>query len=208
MSPTSPASKRRRSEPDRLLFFSKFMRHGTSVGAVTPTSGWFARKLLRDIDLTRPQCVVELGAGTGAITAELLRRAGPRCRCVIVELDADFCARLRQRFPAAEIVQADARELARLLDERQLTAVDHVLCGLALPWFSRPDRHRILDTVRGRLVPDGSFRQLSYMPWLHTREYRRYFDVVRFRLVVLNLPPGGFYVCRKPRAESPAVTPT
>jgi phospholipid N-methyltransferase len=207
MSPP-PASPRRASEPDRLLFLSKFLRHGTSVGAVTPTSAWFARKLLRDLDLTRPQCVVELGAGTGPITAELLRRAGPQCRCVIVELDADFCARLRQRFPAAEIVQADARDLALMLDERQIAAVDHVLCGLALPWFSRPDRHLILDTVRRRLTADGSFRQLSYMPWLHTREYRRYFDDVRFRLVLCNLPPGGFYVCRKPRSEVPPVTPT
>jgi phospholipid N-methyltransferase len=188
---------------DRWLFLTKFFRHGTSVGAVTPSSSWFARKLLRDIDFTRPQCIVELGAGTGAITAELLDRAGPRVRCVIIELDADFCARLRQRFPGADIVQADARNLAELLDEKKIAFVDHVLCGLALPWFTRPDRHRILDTVRRRLTPDGSFRQLTYMPWLHTREYQQYFEEVRFRLVFRNLPPGGYYLCRRPR-----LTPT
>src|SRR5579859_4690591 len=122
---TSPLTTvpQRPTEPDRWLFLSKFFRYGTSIGAVTPTSSWFARKLLGDLDLTRPQCVVELGAGTGPITAELLRRAGPQCRCVIVELDPDFCARLRERFPAAEIVHADARDLARLLDERQIAAV-------------------------------------------------------------------------------------
>jgi phospholipid N-methyltransferase len=111
------------------------------------------------------------------------------------------------RLSAAEIVEADARDLERLLEERQIAAVDHILCGLALPWFARADRHRILDTARARLTPDGSFRQLSYMPWLHTREYRRYFEKVRFRLVFRNLPPGGFYVCTAPRAEGPALTP-
>jgi phospholipid N-methyltransferase len=198
---TRPADtpRRRPQEPDWWLFLQKFFRRGTSVGAVVPSSRWLARKLLQDIDLGSPQCVVELGAGTGAITAELLARAGPKCRCLIVELDADFCARLRQRFPAAEVVEADACRLDELLAERGVERVDHVLCGVALPWLARADRHRLLDTVRRRLTPDGSFRQLSYMPWLHTREYKGYFEEVSFRFVLWNIPPGGFYVCRRPR---------
>ena len=199
--------KNKRQGPDWWLFLSKFFRHGTTVGAVAPSSRWLARKLVGDIDFARAEHVVELGAGTGAITAELLGRAGDRCRCVIVERDPDFCDCLRRRFPGAEVVEGDARELETLLAERGITRVDHVLCGLALPWFAREDRHRILDTARRRLTPEGSFRQLSYMPWLHTREYRRYFEKVRFRLVFRNLPPGGFYVCTSPRAEGPSLTP-
>lgn len=197
--PSTSCPPPNRKSPDWWLFVAKFFRQGTIIGAVTPSSRWMARRLLQDIDLTGDCCVVELGAGTGPITAELLRVAGPRCRAIVVERDPDFCARLRGRFPSAEVVEADARDLERLLSERRIQQVDHVLCGLALPWFAPPDRHCILDCVRRHLAANGSFRQLTYMPWLHTREYRRYFDRVGFRLVVRNLPPGGFYVCSEPK---------
>src|SRR5262245_45218701 len=144
---SSATPPQERQKPQWWLFLTKFFRQGTAVGAVTPSSPWLARKLVRDIDFTRARCVVELGAGTGPITAELLRRAGS-CRAIIVERDPDFCACLRQRFPTAEIVEADACDLAGILDERKVDTVDHILCGLALPWFARADRHRILDTSR------------------------------------------------------------
>src|SRR5262249_14929045 len=111
----------------------------------------------------------------------------------------DFCARLREHFPGADIAEADARDLDRLLAQRQIRVVDHVLCGLALPWFDPAGRHVILDCARRHLAADGSFRQLTYMPWLHAGTYRRYFEHVGFRFVLRNLPPGGFYVCRGPR---------
>jgi phospholipid N-methyltransferase len=197
---TTPENKRR--GPDWWLFLTKFFRHGTTIGAVAPSSPWLARRFVEGIDFSRMNCVVELGAGTGSITQEVLRQAGQGCRAIIVERDPDFCTCLRQRFPGAEIAEADARDLCQILDERKIETVDHVFCGLALPWFARPDRHRILDTIRTRLTRDGSYRQLTYMPWLHTREYRRYFEKVGFRFVFRNLPPGGFYVCSGPTSSA------
>ena len=47
-----------------------------------------------------------------------------------------------------------------------------------------------------RLAPTGTFRQLTHMPWIYYKLYRRYFAEVRFRLVPMNLPPGGVYICR------------
>jgi phospholipid N-methyltransferase len=187
---------------------TKFFRHGTVVGAVTPSSRWLARAMLRDIDLTSAGCIVELGAGTGAITAELFHRPIRCGRLILVERDADFCRRLEQRFPQAEVVQADARELETILHPRGVERVDHILCGLALPWFSPANRHRILDASRRLLTRTGSFRQLTYMPWIHTHVYRRYFEQVRFRFVCRNLPPGGCYVCRHPVAGTVPQTPS
>ena len=61
------------------------------------------------VDLVAPtsnDLVVEIGPGQGALTTELARRAG---RLVALEVDAELAARLRPRFPGAEIVEADAR---------------------------------------------------------------------------------------------------
>jgi phospholipid N-methyltransferase len=193
MTPPGTTAPRR---PDWLLFFVKFLRHGRDIASFVPSSVFLSREVVKGIDFAAARCVVELGAGTGPITAELLRLAPPTCRVVVVERDADFCGRLRERFPAAAVVQADALELERLLDERGVGEVDHFLCGLPLPSFPKPARDRVLEAARRRLKPGGTFRQLTHMPWVYYRLYRRYFAEVQFRLVLCNLPPAGFYTCR------------
>ena len=180
----------------RWLMFTKFLQRGRVIASFAPSSRFMARAILRDIKFADCRCIVELGAGTGPITAELLRRAGRHCRCLIVELDHDLCRHLRKRFPHADVVEADASDLDRLLDERGIGRVDHILSGLPLPSIPTEIRERILDVSARRLTPDGSFRQLTVMPWVYYRMYRRYFQDVRFRFVPVNLPPGGVYVCK------------
>jgi phospholipid N-methyltransferase len=182
--------------PDWWLFFNKFLRQGTGIAALAPSSRWLARAVVRGIDFSTARSVVELGAGTGPITGELLRQTTGDCRAIIVERDPDFCQRLRQRFPQADVVEADANQLERLLDERGLQTVDHVISGLPLPSFPAELRDGLLHVVHQRLAPTGTFRQLTHMPWIYYKLYRRYFAEVRFRLVPMNLPPGGVYICR------------
>ena len=191
--------------PDWWLLFTKFWQQGPMIGSVVPSSRWLARGMLDRIDFQAANCIVELGAGTGPITAEMLQRISPRCRAVIVERDPDLCARLRERFPQADIAEADALNLDRLLADRRIETVDHVLCGLSLPWFKPPDQHTILDTSRRHLAPHGSFRQLTYMPLAHLSMYRRYFNRVRCGFVLRNLPPAGVYVCEDPKRELHAI---
>ena len=54
------------------------------------------------------------------------------------------------------------------------------------------------------LAPNGTFRQLTVIPYIYWKLYRGYFSDVRFKLVPMNLPPGGVYVCRGFREEEKA----
>src|SRR3954454_2089257 len=54
--------------------------------------------------------VLDVGAGTGALTAELVGRCGPG-NVVAVDPSASFVAALRQRFPALEVIEAGAESL-------------------------------------------------------------------------------------------------
>jgi 16S rRNA (adenine1518-N6/adenine1519-N6)-dimethyltransferase len=65
-----------------------------------------ARAIVTLVAPTASDLVVEIGPGEGALTGELAPRAG---RLIALEVDPVLAARLRPRFPAAEIVDADAR---------------------------------------------------------------------------------------------------
>lgn len=65
-----------------------------------------ARAIVDLVAPTSADLAVEIGPGEGALTGELARRAG---RLIALEVDPRLIVRLRQRFPAAEILEADAR---------------------------------------------------------------------------------------------------
>jgi phospholipid N-methyltransferase len=196
--PAPPAAPPR--GPDWWLMMRAFWQKGRSIASFAPSSRFMARKVIGGIDFDAARCIVELGAGTGPITAELVKRVKPHTKLLVVELDPVLCGRLRARFPHVDVVQGDACHFDRLLAERGIGQVDHVCSGLPLPSFPDGLRNSILATSAKMLAPGGTFRQLTVMPLVYYRLYCRYFEDVRFGFVPLNLPPGGVYVCRGYRA--------
>jgi phospholipid N-methyltransferase len=193
---TAPNPPRREPRSDWWLVFRKFLTQGTSIASFAPSSRFLATRLVKGINFDRARCIVELGAGTGPITTELVRRAGPGTKLIAIELDGDFCQRLREKFPSVEIVQGDAAQLDTILAERGIGHADHVISGLPLPSFSPRLRDAIVAASVRALMPQGTFRQITNMPWAWYALYKSYFSDVRFRFVPLNIPPGGVYVCR------------
>ncbi len=55
--------------------------------------------------LRQDDTILEIGAGLGVLTRELLRRAG---RVIAIEKDRRFCAYLRNTLPTLELVEGDA----------------------------------------------------------------------------------------------------
>lgn len=196
----SPRAESRSS--DWWLVVRKFLSQGTAIASIAPSSRFMARSIIRGIDWDKAKVVVELGAGTGPITKELLKRVKPGTRAIIVEREPEFVERLRKHFPKekypqAEIVQGDAAFYEKMLDDLGIDKACHVLSGLPLPSFPKDLRDNVLAAVMNRLAESGSFRQLTNMPWVYRGLYRSYFHDVKFQLVPLNLPPGGVYVCKK-----------
>jgi phospholipid N-methyltransferase len=180
---------------DLWLFLRKFVTNAKTVATVAPSSRALSRAILRGIDWAKTHAVVELGAGTGPITARLAEVVPPHVRVVINEYLPDFCQALRQKFPTLDVVEGDAKKLTEMLADRGITQVDYVLSGLPLTHFAPADRDAVIDQAGRLLGPGGEFRQLTTAPWLYRGLYRRYFREVSFRLVVWNLPPGGVYYC-------------
>lgn len=205
----APATVSTPKGPDWWLMMKAFLKQGRKIASFAPSSKFMARKIIDGIDWEQAKCIVELGAGTGPITAEVVKRVKPHTKLLVVELDPTLCGRLKSRFrdvANVDVVQGDATQFDKLLAERGLPQVDHVLSGLPLPSFPEQLRNSVLETSARTLAPHGTFRQLTVMPLIYYRLYARYFHDVQFRFVPLNLPPGGVYVCRGFRPASISTT--
>src|SRR6202034_921579 len=104
--------------------------------------------------------VLDLGAGTGKLTAVLL---GLGAQVTAVEPDAAMLGELRRGLPAVRALPGSAERIP-LPD----ASVDAVLCGQALHWF---DLSRALPEIARVLVPGGALGGLwnsddDRVPWV------------------------------------------
>ena len=182
---------------ERALFLRSFIRDPRKVGAVLPTSRRAVRDMLDLAPIASARQVVELGAGTGVYTGELLERLGPGAVLLAFEIDARMAARLGERIRDArlEVVNDSAETLEAHLDGR---SADVIVSGL--PFTSLPGgmRDAILDAARRALAADGTMLVLQYSPFIRG-ELERRFGSVRRRISPLNVPPAFLFACTEPR---------
>ena len=102
------------------------------VGAVCP-SGRALAEALADRVPAGDGLVVELGAGTGAITRVLLERGISLDRLVAIEKSGPLAKVLHQRFPELTVIRGDASLLATLLPHNRVDCVVSSLPQVSLP---------------------------------------------------------------------------
>jgi len=93
-------------------FSYEFIRHPKGMGSIIPSSRALARAMRRTAqDYGHPESIIiEAGAGTGAITRELVAHF-PRERLIINELNPRLARRLRDRFKGNTIRRGGVEQL-------------------------------------------------------------------------------------------------
>jgi phospholipid N-methyltransferase len=152
----------------------------------------------RPPDPARPRHIVELGAGTGALTGAIVERLAPADRFLSVEIEPVFVAEVRRRWPTVDCVCASAESLRALADERGLDLVDHIVSGLPFATLPADTTRRILDAIGHTLRPGGTFTTFHYLQsyrWPPAAAFRRQVTALMAsspstRVIVGNLPPA------------------
>ncbi len=182
---------------DRLRFLQAFVAHPRQVGAVLPTSRRAVRDMLDLADVPGADLVVELGAGTGVSTQELLARLRPDARLLAFEIDPNLAQLLRERYadPRLEVLSESAEHLQDHLAGRK---ADLVVSALPYTSFPADLRRRVLDVLPAVVAEGGTVLVIQYSPAM-LRELRRRFGTVRQRLSPRNVPPAFLFACRDPR---------
>jgi phosphatidylethanolamine/phosphatidyl-N-methylethanolamine N-methyltransferase len=188
---------------DYWHFLARFVRRPWTIGAIAPSSARLARTVLAHCLFDRARVVVELGAGSGAITGLIRRRLRPGTSFIALEIDPRQAEHLRRRFPDLIVCCESAENLVACLARHGCGSVDCIVSGL--PWgnMNSAVQDRIMGQVVAALGPGGRFCGFGYLhaSWFpSSRKFRRrlgdQFSRVRVSPVVWrNLPPAFVYSC-------------
>lgn len=171
------------------LFAREWAIAPRSVGAICPSSRRLAAQLAREVP-AGDGAVIELGAGTGAVTHALLANGVSSDRLIVVERSAAFVRHLRARFSNVPVMHADAARLAHSLPlDLRVDAIVSCLPLLSLP---RREAEAIVGQWRYVLRPGGVVVQFSYdiRPNRGVLHAGSDFSMLSSRIVWANLPPA------------------
>jgi phospholipid N-methyltransferase len=182
---------------NRIDFLSQFLDPKEKVGAVTPSSKFLIRKMLKPIDFHTANLVIELGPGSGNITKEILSKIPKDAHLMIFEINEDFYNHLHKiKDPRLEIINDSAEHIDKHIKKLHLPQADYIISSLPLGVIPKKIVEKITSASYNALKKGGKFIQFQYslMEYKHLREK---FKEVKLNFTALNIPPAFIYECIK-----------
>ncbi|MEI9885467.1 MAG: methyltransferase domain-containing protein [Rhizomicrobium sp.] len=181
---------------DTLRFIGRLISQPRTVGAVAPSSQGLARAMAAQIDPGAEGPVLELGPGTGVVTAALIARGVAPGRITAIEYNKDFAALVAARYPGVRVINGDAFALGKTLGAQAGDTFSAVLSSMPLINFPVAMRVALLEDALARMAKGAPFVQFSYR--LHCPVAPPAgVSVVRAAFVLFNLPPARVWVYRR-----------
>jgi phosphatidylethanolamine/phosphatidyl-N-methylethanolamine N-methyltransferase len=184
---------------DTTLFLQEWLVNPQRTGSVVPSSRRLAAAMARWLPHNPESFVLELGPGTGAVTAALLKRGMREDRLVAIENNPTLTKLLRKRFPQAQIITGDAWHMDTLLGSLRVPveSVGAVISSLPLLNFPKDQVEALAHKIRAMLEPHGNWVQYSYRIDKLRPRGASSFRLHATKIVWLNLPPARVSVFRK-----------
>lgn len=191
-----------------LSFLSRCFRDPWRTGAVAPSSRALAVAMARQVLPYESGTIIELGPGTGAITAALLDFGIAPDRLYLVERSSEFASVLRMRFPSIRVVEGDALNLREYTERDGVKDAAAIVSGLPLRFFDRKARTSLLLRSFNVMGDSGSFVQFTYnhRPPIPTPVVARLgLEARNLGFVWSNLPPASIWKFQRAKSSNAAV---
>jgi phosphatidylethanolamine/phosphatidyl-N-methylethanolamine N-methyltransferase len=186
-----------RRNDDDARFLKSWLKNPLRMGAVTPSGPILARKMASYVDPAGTGPVIELGPGTGPMTAALVARGVDPSRLVLVEYSLEFCRLLKERYPSATVVHGDAYSLPKTLAGKLAAPADALVSGLPLVTRPEPVRLQLLDDAFALMRPGAPFIQFTYSVVSPVPLKGASFSAEPSERVWRNIPPARVWVYRR-----------
>ncbi len=178
---------------EQLLFIKNSVKDFYQVGAVAPSSRFLASRMARAAN--GAETIIELGAGTGAVTKELLEILPVNGQLKVFEINPEFVNFLKKTLEDKRVAYycQSAEFLPKIFGKNSANAI---VSSLPLGNFGKHFSKKIIDVAYECLKPNGVFVQFQYSlkSW---RLLKKTFREVEICFEPRNIWPAFIYICRK-----------
>ena len=182
------------------FFWAGLVKHG-QTGGIVPSQGFLIAKMIAPVPKTYRGQVIELGAGSGALTLRLAARC-PDARILACEINPTLARDHRGNLAGAglngrvELVTGSATNLLSELGKSGVEKPDFIISGIPLGNLGREKALALIDTVYQTLGEGGIYIQFQHS-LLDRKKIRTRFPNLRTVPALLNFPPAVVYYARR-----------
>jgi len=174
-----------------FLFGVNFFKNPRRNGSLIPSSPFATEAILNGLDFSSIKTIVELGPGTGVFTEEIVRRARPDTKIILVELEKTYLPMLHERFGDRVIVE---NESAHLLDEiaakHNLEKIDIIISSV--PFLTDEIRAPFIEALKKQTGKGTILRFFTFVPPIAKQVYKD-LRIQKKNFVLKNFPPLWVY---------------
>jgi phosphatidylethanolamine/phosphatidyl-N-methylethanolamine N-methyltransferase len=145
-----------------VLFWRQSLKQPIQICSLFPSRPSVGRHLFEAVSRHKGQPIVELGAGTGAVTRQLLRGGIEARDLTVVELDPEFTAYLSRHFPGVDVLNMKAEDVAEYWQNRGADQVGAVVSTLPMKLFDAELQQDIIGSMMNVMADGAPFVQLTY----------------------------------------------
>jgi len=172
-------------------FFQESAKNIMSVGAVAPSSPFLVKTMTKHVDFKEAIYLVELGAGTGVLTKELLSSMRADATLLCFETNPKFIKLLKEiKDSRLKLIEDSAVHMGKYLQRK----ADYILSGIPIGGMDAKEEEALLDTIASSLASQGKYIQFQYS-LLSRKRIKQRFANVEYSGTILNIPPALVYVC-------------
>ncbi len=150
-----------------LDFLQVFAANPLSVGAIAPSSRKLADAMIRGLQLNPGDGVLELGPGTGAITAQIQSILPEPHAYLGIERQPEFTHLLQRNFPELRFVTGCATNSNMLSAQSDLPGVKVIVSSLPFANLHPNTQDEIISGIHALMAPNVIFRTYQYIHSYH-----------------------------------------
>lgn len=184
----------------------EFIRDPLSTGTICSSSPSLCKTIASSDKLANADVVVELGAGTGCITKQILRSLKNEATFISIEKNPHFYKMLVTEYPQSHFELDCAENLPNILHKNSVEKADIIISSLPWAYFSSEQQNQLTQAIRTSLKPNGIFITYAYLWGVILPTFgafrklltQSFCNVDTSRIVWNNFPPAFLYQCRQP----------
>jgi phospholipid N-methyltransferase len=174
------------------------------TGAIVPSQRFLIDQMIAPVPRTYRGQILELGAGTGALTMRLAAKC-PAARILACEINPALAQDIQSKILAAglaqrvQVISGPAQRLLGAIAQGQTTRPDFIFSGIPLGNQARDRVVTLIEGISHALAEGGMYIQFQYS-LLDRRTIKAKFATLRTVPAFLNFPPAFVYYAVKAQA--------
>jgi len=173
---------------ERIVFFGNQFKNGRKNASITPSSKFLAKQMVKNIDFSTIDSVIELGAGTGIFTEYILKNTKPGTKVICIETEENYVQILKEKFGNKIIIhQEDVKNIDQIRKTNHIEKIDLIVSWL--PFIPAESIHKEIKKYTSEWT---IFRSFTYQPSIFKKQYHD-FPIKKIWYTFFNIPPARVF---------------